>query len=111
MKAVECPGCGRRVVAENKRYDTHHAGANARYCFMSGMPLPVTGWGDAAFAERARIVACLATEVQDADPHAVWRYLSVMPDLFVRELLQLALAALDVEGKRVSDIWSKWSSE
>lgn len=75
---------------------------------MSGMPQPVTGHLDSDMEARARIVACLAAEVQDADPVAVWRYLQVIPDQFVRELLQLALAAIPVDGKRVEEIWERW---
>lgn len=104
---VTCPGCGTPVWSINRRYDTHPGGGQ-RYCFMSGMPEPVTGHDYADMVDRARIVSCLAVEVQDADPHAVWRYLSAVPAEFVRELLQVALAGLDVEGKRVSEIWWKW---
>lgn len=57
---------------------------------------------------RAQVVAGLALEVRDSDPHTVWRYLEVMPELFVRELLQVALAGLNVENRRVSDIWEGW---
>lgn len=105
---VECPNCGEQVMAINRRFDTHRGVDGSLYCFMSGMPQPVEGHDYADMVERAQIVACLAVEVQDADPHAVWRYLSVMPHQFVQELLQVALAALDVDGKRVSEIWSKW---
>jgi hypothetical protein len=106
---VPCPHCGLIVEAINRRYDTHR-GSESLYCFMSGMPQPVEGREYADMVERARIVACLAVEVQDHDPHAVWRYLSVVPAEFVMELLQVALAALDVEGKRVSEIWCKWDA-
>lgn len=104
---VACPHCGLRIEVINRRYDTHR-GVKSLYCFMSGMPQPVDGRDYADMVERAKIVACLAVEVQDADPHAVWRYLNTVPADFVRELLQVALAALDVDGKRVSEIWSKW---
>jgi hypothetical protein len=30
--------------------------------------------------------------------------------VFVQELLQVALAGLDVEGKRVKDIWERWAA-
>ena len=103
---VVCPNCGSVVEAINHRYATHHAGAVV--CLMSGMPQPVEGYDYAAMSERARIVASLADEVQHADAHEVWRYLCVMPAGFVRELLQVALAGLDVEGKRVSEIWKEW---
>ena len=92
------------------RFGTHHGrDADTRYCFMSGMPQPIEGRDYAAMEERARIVACLAAEVQDSDPHAVWRYLSVVPAEFVQELLQVALAAIDVDGKRVAEVWRKWN--
>ncbi len=105
---VSCLGCESMVDAIDGRYETHHGGAESRYCYMSGMPQPFEGREYADMQERARIVACLALEVQDSDPHAVWRYLGAVPPEFVKELLQVALAALDVEGKRVSDIWAKW---
>lgn len=94
------------VEVINRRYGTHRAGTSL--CFMSGMPQPVEGFTYADMVERARIVACLAVEVQGADPHGVWRYLNAVPEQFVKELLQVALAGLDVEGKRVSQIWWKW---
>lgn len=105
---VACLGCGYIVTAVDGRYETHHGHAGSRYCFMSGMPQPVEGRERAAMNERARIVACLAVEVQDSDPHAVWRYLDAMPPEFVKELLQVALAGLDVDGKRISEIWKDW---
>ena len=107
---VKCPGCDHVVEAVNGRYETHKVKELPRleYCFMSGMPQPVEGLNHAAMVDRAQIVACLATEVQDQDPHAVWRYLGALPAEFVKELLQVALAAIDVEGKRVSEIWTKW---
>lgn len=108
---VECPGCRCVVVAVDGRYGTHHPEGGPKYCFMSGMPQPVSGMSEQALRERARIVACLAQEVQDSDPHAVWHYLGVMPHEFVKELLQVALAAIDVEGKRVKDIWAEWGVE
>lgn len=108
---VTCPGCDRQVWAQAGRYETHHAAPyGLAYCFMSGMPQPVAGHSDDELEERAQIVACLAAELQDSDPNAVWRYLAVMPPLFVRELLQLALAAIPVDGKRVEDIWGKWDA-
>lgn len=112
-KLVLCPGCGRNVWTLGGRYDTHQSGASGlAYCFMSGMPQPVIGRSidGRDMEERAKIVACLAAEVQDADPAAVWRYLGVMPPLFVRELLQLALAGLPVEGKQVNEIWKRWDA-
>lgn len=109
IESVKCPGCDRVVEVINGRYETHQIREiPGRYCFMSGMPQPVTDLNHAGMVERAKIVACLAAEVQDQDPHAVWRYLSSVPPEFVKELMQVALAAIDVEGKRVSEIWSKW---
>lgn len=106
-----CPGCDRDTQSVDGRYDTHHADSDASYCFMSGMPTQIHGRDEDAMRQRARVVARLALEVQDADPHAVWKYLQVMPDVFVRELLQVALAGLDVEDRRVSDIWKGWGVE
>lgn len=112
MQQLVCPGCDRTIRAVDGRYDTHHAVAGQlAYCFMSGMPTEVSGRDEAAMQERAKIVACLAMEVQEADPHAVWKYLEVMPETFVRELLQVALAGLNVDGQRVSDIWKGWGVE
>lgn len=107
---VQCPGCRRQVWEQGGRYETHIVqAAEVGYCFMSGMPEPVGGYSDDSIEDRARIVACLALEVQDADPRAVWKYLAVMPPVFVRELLMLALAAIPVEGQRVEDIWERWN--
>ena len=107
-KFVTCPGCKQMVVSINSRYDTHHGGPESRYCFMSGMPEPVEGRTDADMVKRAQVVACLAHEVHDSDPLAVWQYLSSVQPVFVRELLMIALAGLEVEGKRVSEIWERW---
>lgn len=112
MQEVLCPGCDRVTWAVEGRYDTHHAVAgDPGYCFVSGMPTEIVGRGEEAMRARAKVVACLAMEVQEADPHAVWQYLEVMPETFVRELLQVALAGLDVAGRRVSEIWKDWGVE
>jgi len=105
---VVCPACDRVTSVAADRYETHHTTAAANYCPLSGMPTPVYGRGEDAMRRRAQVVAGLALEVRDSDPHTVWRYLEVMPELFVRELLQVALAGLNVENRRVSDIWEGW---
>lgn len=105
---VACPACDRITWVVADRHETHHAADDADYCFMSGMPTPVHGRGEDAMRRRAQVAAGLALEVRDGDPHTVWRYLEVMPELFVRELLQVTLAGLNVENRRVSDIWEGW---
>ncbi|AVO21358.1 hypothetical protein SEA_CEPENS_48 [Mycobacterium phage Cepens] len=107
---VVCLGCGHSIEVVQGRYSTHHAAEESAYCFMSGMPQPFEGRDEESMRERARIVACLAAEVQDSDPHQVWKYLGAVPPEFVRELLQVALAGLDVDGKRPEDIWAGWGA-
>lgn len=107
-RPVTCPGCDRGTWVTDGQYDAHHPTLGSPYCFMSGMPEPVVGRDEEAMKQRAQIVARLAVEVHDGDPHAVWNYLRVVPAEFVAELLQVALAGMDVEGKRVSEIWAGW---
>lgn len=105
---VVCPGCGLGVTVAYGRYSFHRAGSSVRPCFMTGMPVPVKGYGEEAMEERARIVACLAAQVQDGDSAEVWWYLTAVNAQFVQELLQVALAAINVEGKQAEEIWRKW---
>ncbi len=105
---VVCPGCGMAVAAQYGRYSFHRAGSSVRPCFMTGMPLPVTGYGEDAMEARANIVACLAQQVQDGDSAQAWWYLTAVPARFVQELLQVALAGIPVEGKEAKEIWRKW---
>ena len=106
---VVCPGCGLGVTAPHGWYSFHRAGSSVRPCFMTGMPVPVKGYGELAMEVRARIVACLALQVQDGESAEVWQYLTAIPALFVQELLQVALAGLPVmEGKQPEEIWRKW---
>ena len=105
---VVCPGCGQTVTAAYGWYSFHRAGSSVRPCFMAGMPLPVKGIHEEAMEERARIVACLASQVQEGESAHVWWYLTAVPAQFVQELLQVALAALNVEGKEAEEIWRKW---
>lgn len=107
-RQVRCPGCDGVIWVTDGEYDTHYA-APGTYCFMGGMPeARVSGRDEESMKQRAHIVARLAVEVHDGDPHAVWNYLRVVPAEFVAELLQVALAGMDVEGKRVSEIWAGW---
>lgn len=105
---VVCPGCGQTVTVAYGRYSFHRAGLSVRPCFMTGMPLPVKGIHEEAMEERARIVACLASQIQEGESAHVWWYLTAVPAQFVQELLQVALAAIPVEGKQAEEIWRKW---
>lgn len=105
---VVCPGCGQSVTASHGWYGFHRAGSSVRPCFMAGMPVPVKGLGEEAMEARARIVACLASQVQSGESAQAWWYLTAVPARFVQELLQVALAAIPVEGKQAEEIWRKW---
>jgi len=106
---VVCPGCGRRVLTRYGRYNAHNAANDSvEQCFMTAWPIPVVGYSDDDMEDRAYIVAGLAAQVQDGDPAGVEKYLTAVPAVFVQELLQIALGAIDVDGKHVHDIWSRW---
>lgn len=101
-----CPGCGRQVSVKNGVFIAHRGLPSvSALCFMSDMPMPFQGRSPAAMEAKAHIVARLAVQVQDEDPTLVWHYLTAAPAWFLQELLQVALAGIDVEGKRVEDIW------
>lgn len=108
---VNCPGCGRRISTDSSRYGHHSTIPRGdAVCFMSEQRLPVTGREPCDFRARATLVADLALQVRDEDPHLVWGYLTAMPADVVQELLQIALAAIPVEGKTVDEIWA-WVTE
>lgn len=110
-EAVVCPYCraGVTIVDRADRYSWHERlYAPGQQCFMSGLPRPFTGTSEEDMRRKAAIVASLAVMVQDEDPGVVWSYLAAMPPKFVRELAQLAFAAVPIDGKTVDDIWAEW---
>lgn len=101
-----CLGCGRSVSTDNGRFNRHQAvkGVDGD-CFMSKQHVPITGRTDADMISRAHLVTDLAMQVQDRDPVVVWNYLTAMPPALVQELLMVALAGMQLEGRTVEDIW------
>jgi hypothetical protein len=72
---------------------------------MSKRRIPIKGTHDDDYRARANLIARLAAEIQDQDPHEVWDYLTVMPADELQRLLQIALAAIPVD-KTVSQIFA-----
>ena len=66
---------------------------------MSDRRVPITGTDDQDYLNRANLLAELAGQVQDEDPHATWDYLTTLPAVELQRLLQLALAAIPVDRK------------
>lgn len=103
---ITCVGCGRGVRTIHGCYNRHHSvKGGGTYCFMSEQHAPITGHTDQAMISKAQLVAKLAMRIQDEDPHQVWRYLTAMPGELVQEMLMIALAGLDIEGRTVGEIW------
>lgn len=111
-EAVVCPHCraGVTVIEGADRYSWHEElYAPGKQCFMSGLPRPFRGTSEVDMKRRAAVVASLALMVQEEDPAVVWAYLKAVPADFVRELAQVAFAALNVGDRTVEQIWSGWA--
>jgi hypothetical protein len=96
-----CPHCNRQVGTRNRNRYAHHvieAGTDD-YCPMSGQRIPVTGTSEQDYANRAALLLDLAATLQDEDPLSVWQYTASLPAVEIQRLLQLALAAIDIDRK------------
>jgi hypothetical protein len=100
-----CPRCARTVNTSNRHYNRHGVTPDSSdICPMSQRRVPITGTRDDDYRARANLVASMAAEIQDEDPHEVWDYLTVMPAGEIQRLLQIALAAIPVD-KTVAQIF------
>lgn len=104
-----CPHCGRGVRTINNCYYLHNTGDYDRVCPLSEQRVPITGLTPADYASRAKLVANLASQVQDADPRIVWTYLTALPGNELQRLMMVALAALPVD-QTVAEMWA-WVTE
>jgi hypothetical protein len=105
---ANCPYCGRDIYIHNHRFRLHET-LDKVWCPLSNQRTPVSGDSVDAHAERAELLADLAFQVQDADPAAVWTYLTCLSDAELQTLLMFALAALPID-KTVHDMWG-WVSQ
>lgn len=104
---VTCPYCGRKLQPHNGggRYSPHSIEpASAMTCPMSEQRVAPTGMTPADCEKRARLIAELAAQVQDEDPHLAWIRLTCLPDVELQRLLMFALAAIDLD-QTVTDMW------
>jgi hypothetical protein len=97
------------VRTNENRYVLHNTGEQGDMCPMTNMHLPITGDSPTAYVSRARLVANLAEEVQDADPSVVWDYLTALSGNELQRLTMIALAAVPVD-QTVEDIFG-WVCE
>lgn len=102
-----CPYCGRDVSIHQDRFRLHKGGDV--WCPLSNQRTPVSGDTSESHVERVGLLADLAFQVQDADPKAVWTYLTCLSDAELQTLLMFALAALPID-KTVNDMWG-WVSQ
>jgi hypothetical protein len=90
--------CNRTVMTHWHRYSLHGVTVDSsQHCLMSDRRVPITGTTERDYIARANLLAELAAQVQDEDPHRVWEYLTVLPAVELQRLLQLALAAIPVD--------------
>lgn len=92
-----CPRCNRSVRTNDNRYVLHNTGEHGDLCPMTNMHLPIMGNSPTAYVSRARLVANLAEQVQDADPSVVWDYLTALPANELQRMAMIALAAIPVD--------------
>jgi hypothetical protein len=106
VTASACPACGRTISGDRGYYSRHGiTPGSSDLCVMSGRRNPICGNSDDDYRARAALVCDLAEELQDRDPAALWDYLTVMPAAEIQRLLVIALAAVDIEGRTVDDIF------
>lgn len=95
---TRCPHCDRSVTHYCGRYRLHSVIAKSgERCPMTDQRVVVTGLSEWDFELRAKLVADLAEQVQDADPQVVWTYLTALSAVEVQRLLVIALAAVPVD--------------
>ena len=103
MKA-DCPYCGRLVAVDKARFRHHNTNTWGDVCPLTNQRIPITGTSNTDHANRADVLADLACQVQDQDPHIVWQYLTCLPAGELQRLLMFALAALPVD-RTLDEMW------
>jgi hypothetical protein len=96
-RSAQCPRCGREVRTDDGRYVLHNSGDLGDVCAMSLQHIPIVGESETAYISRAKLVANLAAQVQDADPSVVWDYLTALPGNELQRLTMIALAAMPID--------------
>lgn len=108
----KCPYCGRLVDFLGSKFRLHNVTPDAyrsETCPLSNQRGPITGLSFEAHEERAKLLADLAAQVQDADPSVVWQYLTCLDGAELQRLLMFALAALPID-QTVTDMWG-WCAQ
>lgn len=109
---TRCPYCGRDIRVSGARFMLHNVenvARNGTVCPTSNQRIPITGTSNTDHANRADVLADLACQVQDQDPHIVWQYLTCLPAGELQRLLMFSLAALPID-KTLDDMWG-WVKE
>lgn len=104
---TRCPYCGREIRVSGSRFMLHNVEnvpRNGTVCPTSNQRIPITGTSNTDHANRADVLADLACQVQDQDPHIVWQYLTCLPAGELQRLLMFALAALPVD-RTLDEMW------
>lgn len=102
---ARCPHCDRTVRTIANRYYLHNTGEYDQVCPMSEQRVPITGDTPMDYVARAKLVANLASQVQDFDPAIVWSYLTALPGSELQRLMMVALAAIPLD-KTVDEMFS-----
>ncbi len=98
LATAECPACRRQIRVQDGRFNDHSTiPKHQSMCWMSQQHIPVEGLRPVHFVTRARVVADLAYQVQDADPAVVSKYLDALPADEVKRLMVIALAAINTD--------------
>jgi hypothetical protein len=85
------------VRTSEGRYGLHNIGEQGQLCPMTQQHIPITGDSPTSYLSRARLVANLAEQVQDADPSVVWSYLTALSATELQRMAMIALAAIPVD--------------
>lgn len=106
---VTCPRCTHTGTPRDGRFRIHNQPGADQPCPLSLQLLPPAGETPGAYLSRARLVADLAVQLQDADPNTVWQYLTALPGAELQRIAMLALAAIPVD-RTLNEIWA-WVTE
>lgn len=106
---VTCPRCTHTGQHRNHRFRIHEIPGTNETCPLSLQLLPPAGETPGAYLSRARLVADLAVQLQDADPNTVWQYLTAISGAELQRIAMLALAAIPVD-RTLNEIWA-WVTE
>lgn len=107
-KKTRCLGCGRMVsTAANGTYNLHAVSdRGGEVCRMTFQRRPIQGDTARDYFDRANLVANLAWQLQDEDPHIVYEYLTSLDPTELARLALIAMAGLPVGDQDVHEIWA-----